>query len=125
METAGGPGRASRRGSPRSRGRREYRGIRHGARPGPARRCLAEILRAYFQRLAPPMTPSELPQVVLARILTLQNHVGRISLDADAAERARDHQRSALASRRPISMHEKFDLGAEQKKLEAFTLNAA
>jgi hypothetical protein len=64
------------------------------------------------------MTPSELPQVVLAKLFQMQNHVDYCARAASEAERACAAQRSELNDRRPASMKRgQWDLAAEQAKL--------
>jgi hypothetical protein len=74
------------------------------------------------------MTPSELPQVVLARIMLMQRHAETCAREADAAERARDAQRAALSDRRPLSMREhkagSWNMADEQRKLDTLTQSA-
>jgi hypothetical protein len=76
------------------------------------------------------MTPSELPQVVLAKLFQMQSHVEHCNTAAASADRACDEQRAMLNDRRPRSMREHRDkdgwnLAAEQQKLATLTQRAA
>src|SRR5262245_47839587 len=66
------------------------------------------------------MTPSELPQHVLAKLFALQSGVEAAQRQAAELERAVAAQRE-LFSRRPASMRDtrNFDLPVEQRKLDA------
>jgi hypothetical protein len=73
------------------------------------------------------VTPNECPQTVLAKLFALQSHAEKCGYEANAAENARDAQRTLL-NRGPASMREhktgNFNFADEQRKLDALTQRA-